>query len=268
VAALVLGGSAARAACPEAWEAAGGPLPAGTGPADFGAIPEACPASDLALRLRGALLVASDAPDFYGNAAAAATLRYRRPLLPRTWLSLAVDAVTFRYVANAVVTSSGLAVGPPTVGLHRGIAGGDDWDVTVYGRALLPFDSARHGGVETGLELGSAARLARRARMGLEGGLALVAPLDVVAGQAHGYLRPAGLVEAWFAPRPWVALFAGAEARMQAAPAPSFTSLAPRVAARFALRHTAWLAVLAEVPVLGDDRTDLVAALYAGWSPP
>jgi hypothetical protein len=266
--AAMLAGTEARAGgCPQPWEAAGGPLPAGVGPADFGAIPEACPSHELALRLRGTLLVSSAAPDFYGNVGASATLRYRRPLTARTWVSLAMDAVTFRYVANAVIVSSGPTVGPPTFGLYHTAARGDDWDVAVYGRGLLPLDTARHDGFELGLELGGAGRLARWARAGLQGGLALVAPVDVTGGQAHRYLRPAALVEGWYAPRPWVALAAGAEARAQAAPAPSFTSLAPRLAARFALRHRAWLAALVEVPVAGTDRTDLVAAFYAGWSP-
>lgn len=257
----------AAGACPEPWEAAAGPLPAGVGPADFGAIPEACPASDLALRLRGTLLVASAKPDFYGNASAGAMLRYRLPVSAATWLSVALDATTFRYVANAVVTSSGFGSGPPTVGLYHAVARTQVWAVALYGRALLPFDTARHDGFETGLELGTAARLSRRSHLGLDGGLALVAPVDVTGGQAHRSLRPAGLLEVWYSPRAWVAMFAGAEARAEVSPDTAFTSVAPRVAARFTLRHRVWLAVLAEAPVAGTDRTDLVAGLYAGWAP-
>jgi hypothetical protein len=261
--------SARAAACPEAWSAAAGPLPAGGGPADFGAVPEACPASEIALRARGVLLVASSAPDFFGAVAAGAMLRARHAVGERTWISLALDAVTFRYVVNAVVKSSGLALGPPTVGIYRALGHRDDLALAIYGRALLPFDTARQEGVETGGEAGVAARFAAGpgARVGLEGGLALAVPVDVVGGQAHPALRPAALVEGWWAPRPSVALFAGVGARAQAAPDPSFTSLAPRAAARFALRHGAWLAALVEVPVVGADRTDLVAALYAGWTP-
>jgi len=254
-------------ACPQPWEAAAGPLPAGIGPADFGAIPEACPAAEVTLRLRGTLLVASSGPDFYGNVGAGAMVRARFSLSARMWMSLALDAATFRYVANAVVTSSGVAAGPPTVGLYRGLALGSNLDLAVYGRALLPFDGARHDGFETGLEVGTTARIAYRARIGVDAGLALVAPLDVAGGQMHRYLRPAGLLEVWYAPRSWVALVAGAGARAEVAPDVSPTSVAPRIAARFAMRHRAWLAVLAEVPVVGTDRTDLVAGLYAGWSP-
>ena len=38
------------------------------------------------------------------------------------------------------------------------------------------------------------------------------------------------------------------------------------MAVRFALPLRLWLAALVEVPVVGDDRTDLVAGLYAGWA--
>jgi hypothetical protein len=267
--ALVAMPAAARAApCPESWAASLGPLPAGVGPADFGAVPEACPGSELTLRLRGTLLVASAAPDFFGSVAAGAMLRARHPLARRAWISFALDAVTFRYVANAVVTSSGLAVGPPTIGIYRALGDRPELAVALYGRVLLPFDTARQSGVETGLEAGLAARFTPRARVGLDGGLAVAAPVDVVGGQVHPFLRPAALVEGWWAPRPCLGLFAGAEGRFQAAPDPSFTSIAPRAAARFALRHGLSLALLVEVPVAGSDRTDLVAGLYASWAPP
>ena len=53
----------------------------------------------------------------------------------------------------------------------------------------------------------------------------------------------------------------------EVAPDPTFLSIAPRLAARFAFRHGVWLALLVEVPVAGGDRTDLVAGLYGGWAP-
>src|SRR4029079_14548731 len=114
----------------------------------------ACPASELALRLRGVLLVASAAPDFYGNADGGATLRARHAVGARTWISLALDAVTFRYVANAVVASSGLSFGPPTVGVYRALGARPELALALYGRALLPLDTARKEGVEAGLEAG------------------------------------------------------------------------------------------------------------------
>jgi hypothetical protein len=258
----------------------GGPLPSGSGPADFGAVPETCSAGELLLRLRGVLLVASDMPDYYGLAAVGATFRLRVPIDARTWMSFAADVVTYRYVANASVRSSQTSLGPLTVGLYRTVMGGagaapesasaapaESPSLALYGRALLPFDTARQNSVETGLEVGVSARLPLRPRSGLQGGLALAAPADVISGQLHVYLRPAVLAEGWFAPRRWLALFAGAWARAQATPDPGFTTLAARAAVRFARRDGLALALVGEVPFAGSDRTDLVASILLGWAP-
>jgi hypothetical protein len=250
--------------------AAGGPLAAGTDAADFGAIPETCAGTDAGLRLRTTLLVASAMPDYYGALASSATVRLRQRVggrASRTTLTVAADLLTFRYVANAVVASDGFGFGPPTLGVQREVGEGTFTAVSVYGRALLPLDTARQSGVRMGLELGATARrvLGARGRGGLQGGLALVGPLVIVGGESHGALQPVGLVEGWFAPGPRFALFLGAEARFEATPDPTFLTLAPRLAARWALRHGLGLAALVETPVAGADRTDLVAGLYLGY---
>ena len=91
-------------ACPQRYEAANGPLAGGIGPADFGAIPEACPATEVAMRARAALLIASTMPDYYGSILGSAMLRGRYKLGERSSLSLAVDAVNYRYVNNGVLS--------------------------------------------------------------------------------------------------------------------------------------------------------------------
>jgi hypothetical protein len=265
--ALVTTSARARAAaCPEAWQASGGPLPGGTDAADFGFIPEACAATDVTLRLRATALVASAMPDYYGNVIASSMLRLRHRLgsAGRAWLTVGADVLTYRYVANAVVISDGVGFGPPTVGLHRAL-GGESLAASVYGRALLPLDTARRSGVRTGFELGMTARGELGARGGLQGGVALIAPLDVVAGQTHAAFQPLALVEGWFALRTYLALFLGVHGRGEVAPDPAFLTLAPRLALRAALSHGMSLAALAEVPVVGQDRTDAVVALFVGW---
>ena len=51
--------------------------------------------------------------------------------------------------------------------------------------------------------------------------------------------------------------------------APEFylATAVPRLGARFALRRRIWAAALLEVPVAGSDRTDLIAGLFAGYTP-
>jgi hypothetical protein len=273
---LVFAATSARAelppdACPGPIEAAAGPLAGGTEtlqPADFGAVPEACPGSDLLLRLRGELVDASGAPDFFGRIVATGTGRARRRINARSWISLAVDLVSYRYVNDAGLVGTDLSFGPATVGYHLVLATRRGAAVAAYARALVPIDTARsNGNIETGGELGAAGRMRLGQRWLVDGGLSMRERVDVTAGRARGYLEPAALAEAWFAPKPTLALFGGAGIRLQAAPAATLVTLAPRAGLRAALRHDVSLAFLAEAPVVGDDRTNVAASLFVGWAP-
>jgi hypothetical protein len=257
-------------ACPGRFEAAAGPLAGGTQaeqPADFGAVPDACPGSDLSLRLRGELFDGSAAPDFEGRIVASGTVHARRRINWRSGISIAVDLITYRYVNDAGLAANQAAFGPATVGYHLVLTSGARATVAAYGRALLPIDTARQNGVETGFELGASGRGRLSRRWLVDGGLSVAAPLVVIAGQAHGQLQPAALAEAWLAPKPQFALFAGGSLRMRVAPTSSLVSVIPRAGMRAALAHGLWMAFLAEVPVAGDDRTNAIASLFVGWTP-
>jgi hypothetical protein len=273
---FVLGAGAARAdlpagACPGPIEAAAGPLAGGTEtyqPADFGAVPEACPGTDLLLRLRGELLDASGAPDFRGQVTAVATGRGRRRITARSWISVAVDLFTYRYVNDAGLASNTFSFGPATLGYHLVLAARPRAAVAVYARVLVPIDTARQpGSVATGGELGAAGRARLARRWLVDGGLSLAGLVDVAGGQAHGQFQPAALAEAWFAPKETFAVYAGAAARFEAAPDASVVTLAPRVGLRAALRHGLSLAFLAEAPIAGRDATNVTAAVFVGWAP-
>jgi len=273
---FVLGGSVARAerppdACPGSIEAAAGPVAGGTEtyqPADFGAVPEACPGTDLLLRLRGELLDQSGAPDFRGQVIASGTGRGRRRINARSWLSVAVDLLTYRYVNDAGLVSNTFSFGPATLGYHLVLAADARGAVAAYARLLVPIDTARQSGsVATGGELGAAGRARIGQRWLVDGGLSLAAPIDVTGGQAHGEFQPAALAEAWFAPKETFALFAGASARFEAAPDLSLITLVPRLGLRAALRHGFSLGLLAEAPIAGSDRTNVSASFFVGWTP-
>lgn len=257
-------------ACPGRYEAAAGPLAGGTQaeqPADFGAVPEACPGSDLWLRLEGELAVHSGAPDFSGDIVANGRARARRRLGPRSWISIAADLVTYRYVDNGGLVGTGTSFGPATVGYHLVLHVTARTSVAGYVRALLPIDTARQSGLETGLELGGAGRALLGRRWAADGGLSLAGPLEVTGGVAHGHLVPAALGEVWFSPKPSFALFAGAGLRATVAPAAALVAVTPRVGLRAALRQGLWLAFLAEGQVAGDDPTQGMVSLFLGWTP-
>jgi len=276
-ASLVLSSAAPAAAgelpgdvCPGRYEAAAGPLAGGTQaeqPADFGAVPEACAGSDLSLRLRGELAVHSGAPDFSGDIVAGGTLQGRRRLNGRTWVSLSVDVLTYRYFNDGGLVGTGTSFGPAALGLHRVLLVTPRIALAGYARVLLPIDTARQSSLETGLELGAAARARPSRRWALDGGLSLAGPLTVTGGVAHGQLEPAALAEAWFSPKTSFALFGGGTVRVQAAPTFALVAVTPRLGLRAALRHGLWLALLAEAPLGGTDPTQAVASLFFGWIP-
>jgi hypothetical protein len=250
--------------CPKGVDPAAGPLAGGTGPADFGAVPDACAATDAAVRLRGAALVAPAMPDYFGSLIGTATLRGRYQLAERTSLSIAADVFAYRYVDNANLASHGPSAGPATVGIQQTFGLGATIALALYGRLLIPIDTARQSGIETGAEVGGALRVPAGSRVLLDGGLSLAAPLDVVGGQAHLRLDPGVLAEAWLRLRPWVAVAGGVALRATAAPTFDLVSVVPRVAVRFVSRRRIWTALLVELPVAGSDRTDLIAGLFLG----
>jgi hypothetical protein len=253
--------------CPPRGDIASGPLMGGIGPADFGAVPDACGATDGVLRLRGALLIASTMPDYYGSLFGGATLRGRIQLGTRTTLSVAADVFDYRYVNNGGLASQGASAGPATIGVQQAWVVGAETAISAYARALLPLDTARQGGAETGLELGGALRMRTGGRWVVDGGVGLTAPLDIVGGQTHLRLEPVALAEAWLRLRPSAALCAGANLRLNAVPTFELGTLVPRLGARVMVRPRWWTAFLLELPVTGADRTDLIAGFYLGFSP-
>jgi hypothetical protein len=242
-----------------------GPLLGGPGATDFGQVPEACPVTAVDLRQRGELLV--DTADFYGTVFLTSTLRGRLRLWRHWLVSGAVDLVTWRFAANAVVQSTGVGVGPATLGVGRHFR----WrriELTPYARLLLPFDSARHMGARWGAELGGAAARTLSRRFSLQGGLALPSTLTAVGGVGHTLFAPSALVEAVYTPRWWVAAAAGAAVRTQLFPSVEVDAVAARASGRFFWRSGWQLGVALDLPLGGLDRTDFTAALFAGWSPP
>ncbi len=172
-----------------------------------------------------------------------------------------------RYVNDAGLAASGASFGPASIGFHWTAVIRDRGAVAVHVRALLPIDTARQSGIEAGLELGAAGRAVLPRRFVLDGGVTLAAPVDFIAGQAHGHLRPTLLAEAWWARSPRLAVVAGLAATLAAVPDPALLLLVPRVGLRAGLRHRLWLAFLAETPVAGTDRTNVMASAFLGWTP-
>lgn len=242
-----------------------GPLVAGPGPADFAQVSEACPGSEIGLRLRGELLI--DRPDFHGLVTVGATLRGRLRLSPSWWVSAAVDPATWRFAANAVVESSGIGVGPATVAVHRGFLGART-AAALDARLLLPLDTARRYGTRWGAELGGSLAHSLAPRWSIRGGLSAPVLLTTVGGVGHVVFAPGALAEGVFGPRPWLAFALGAAARLQATTPAALEALAARASGQLALRRGWRFGAALDLPLIGRDRTDFTASLFAAWSPP
>ena len=269
---MALSGRAAWAdACAGTFDAATNPLVGGTTtftPADFGNIPEVCPAGEAWLRLRGELVDASGAPDFFGRVIGSATLHARRRVTSRSWVALSLDLVDLQYVNNGGLAATTASFGPATIGYHWTVLDRAPGALAVYGRALLPIDTARQTDVETGLELGASARAPLGHRLAVDGGVAFPLRADLVGGQAHLGLRTSLLAEGWWAASARFAVTAGLGALLDLAPVADLVALVPRAGIRGAVgRHHLWLAFLAEAPVAGFDRTNLMASGFLGWTP-
>jgi hypothetical protein len=265
VAAVVLGLASAARAQPCTGLVDAGPLLAGPGATDFGQVPEACGATDLFLRLRGELVLDKD--DFYGVVTVGTTLRGRYRLSDRWSVSAAFDPATWRHPVNAVVSSNGVGVGPATLAVQRSF-GWRRTELGVYARALLPLDTARHYGVRFGGELGVTASRRVRARGSVRAGLTVPATLVVIGGVGRRAFFPGALVEYAFAPRPWLALSAGAVGRVQLAPTRSLLAVAARAAVRMETRRGWHFGLAGDVPAGGTDRTDATVTLFVGRGHP
>ncbi len=121
-------------------------------PADFGAIPEACPGVDLLLRLRGELVRRQRRARFlrphhrHRHRAAGGGGSTRGA--GSRWPSI---SVTYRYVNDAGLASNTFSFGPATIGYHLVLATTARAAVAAYARALMPIDTARQvGSLETG----------------------------------------------------------------------------------------------------------------------
>ncbi len=201
---LIGGGAAGRDRCARRGragvrppgDAAGAPLAGGTttfNPADFGNVPEVCPAC-----ARHRCACAGELVDASGRARFLRAARGQRDL-PRAGPGHATD------LGGAVHRPSGRAIrqqrrpgrdrrivrpGHDRFPLDRRRPGPRGAGAVTRGR-LLPIDTARQvGGRGWGWNWAPPGGSSCPGTSSLDGGLTLAAPVDFVAGQAHGQLRP------------------------------------------------------------------------------
>ncbi len=243
----------------------GPPRPAafGTGDADFGSTPAACPHFAASLAGRGTALV--DTPDFYGTLLGEVVAGGAYAFGDDLWLTASITAVEWRFAQSATIAATQTDLGPATLAAHFTSVEADRVRVAPFLRALLPtgtrYRYAVRGGVEPGLAAAVDPGAGLRATAGLSTPVAATVLGDRELWDAAGRLS-ADL--AW-APWTWFEGAAGFELRAGNHPDGALESVSAAAALRFAPWRSLGLDLAGVLPLAGSDRTDLRVLLGANW---
>lgn len=241
----------------------GAALRLSSGPADFGAIPEACPATEASLHGRGQLLVATD--EFYGYLQAGVSPRLRRKVSEADWFSLTLPELAYRFAANATVEASQSGLGAGSLGYHHALASLRGLRVAPYVRALFPADFGYRFATRYGIEYGLAAAYKVSSRLELDGGVAFPVYFIVSGDHVLRYLEPAGSVDANIRATRWLSVLAGVGARWRGGRLAGFEALEPRVGVRILPTPSVRFELAGALPLAGVDRTDVLVTLNGAW---
>lgn len=242
------------------WPGAGlpaGPVSLGYAEADVAVGRRACPRTEVGLGVRlGAII---DTPDFYGAIRADAVLFGSWALAPRWELFATVEAFTFSFAQNAVLTSTKMTLGHATVGATFVILENDAVTVSGSARVLLPTSFELPGARLLGGELGTSASWRPLKWLEVHGYLG--GDLNGALGRAAASPRGGGVLLAGvqLSPFEWGALVVDVTGRLG-----TLSYLAPAVALRFRFGRLG-LELGATLPVAGIDRHDVIAGLRASW---
>jgi len=240
------------------------PLRIGFGPAGFGALPEACPATDVALQGDAAILVATD--DFYGSIAAGAALRARYAFGDRVWVSAWAPGPSYFYVANATVDASSVDVGASALGVHVSLPFFRGARLAPYARTLLPTETIYQHAVRYGFDQGFTLALRALDHLEILSGMSFPLLLTNGSGTTHASFGPLVRAEASYTPFRYLQANAGFSLRFRGGDDAGFESFEPLLGVRVFPIAPLRLELAVRLPLGGHDRTDVGAVFNAGWT--
>jgi hypothetical protein len=129
-----------------------GPVNVGLGTADFGVGRRVCARSEISLGGKFGAVI--DTPDFYGDLAASGIIAGSFAITPDTELFATLEAVSFRYTVNAVLSTTQLKFGHLTVGASHQVFEREHLVGALTGRVLLPTSFEIPNVRTTGAEIG------------------------------------------------------------------------------------------------------------------
>lgn len=243
-----------------AWPAKGlyeGPVAVGFGEAELGVARRACPRTEVGLGGQLGLII--DTPDFYGAVRGAGVLFGSWAASERLELFAMLEPLAFTFAQNAVLTSTRLTLGHATLGGTFVLFEGETLAISGSARLLLPTSRELPGASLLGGELSALATWRPRSWLEVHG--AVGGDVTGAVGRAAGYARGGAtlLLGAQLSPFDWGALVVDLGGRLGA-----ISYLAPAVAFRFRLGPVG-LELGATLPLVGNDRHDVIAGLRASW---
>lgn len=243
-----------------AWRARGlneGPAAVGYAEADMSTGRRACPRTEVGLGARFGAII--DTPDFYGNVAVNGLVYGSWALRPTTELFATLEAVSFNYAVNAVLTSTSLTLGHLTVGGTQVLFQSDNFVGSVSARLLLPTSFEIPGARLIGGELG--ASVSWRPREWLEVHGYLGGDLTGAVGRAAGLARGGAVLLGGVQLNPfnWGGIVLDLTGRLG-----PLTYFAPSVAFRFAIGNVG-IELAATRPLVGTDRHTVIGALRVNY---
>lgn len=244
----------------EAWPHRGlgeGPIALGYGEADVATGRRACPRTEVGLGARLGLIL--DTPDFYGAVDVSALLYGSYKLRDTTELFATLEAVSFTFAQNAVLTSTQLTLGDLTVGGTQVLFMGDRWIVGASARLLLPTSFEIPGARLLGGELGATASWRPTNWLEVHGYFG--GDMSGAVGRAPAFIRGGGvlLAGAQLSPFDWGALVVDFTGRLG-----TLSYVAPSFALRFRVAQLG-IELAATLPIAGTDRHTVIGGLRVNW---
>jgi hypothetical protein len=234
-----------------------GPALAGLSTADFATGRRVCARTEIALGGKFGAII--DTPDFYGDLAASGILAGSVALKPDLELFATLEAVSFRYTVNAVLSTTQLRLGHLTAGLSKQVLEQHHFVGAITGRVLFPTSFATANARTAGAEVGFNGSWQAKNWLEVHGFLATdvtFALSNAAALPTAGFSILAGLQ--WI-PLPWLSAVVDLNARLS-----DVTFLAPSIALRARVARFG-IELGGTLPVVGTDRHDFLAALRVSY---
>lgn len=234
-----------------------GPVSLGYAEADVATGRRACARTEVGLGARLGLIL--DTPDFYGAVEVNALLYGSYRLRDTTELFATLEAVSFTFAQNAVLTSTQVTLGDLTVGGTQLLFMGERWAVGASARLLLPTSFEIPGARLLGGELGATATWRPIDWLEVHGYLG--GDMSGAVGRGPALIRGGGLllVGAQLQPFDWGALVVDLNGRLG-----TLSYLAPSFALRFRVAKLG-IELAATLPIAGTDRHTVIGGLRVNW---